>query len=129
MDNYQLCPKFECAFAVLGKRWNGLIIRVLLEGPKRFSDVSNVIPQLSDRILAERFKELELEGIVKRMVYPETPVRIEYQLTEKGEALRNVMDEVQKWAEKWVSFDWHKKGILIDANKKVNNHTDGTPTL
>jgi DNA-binding HxlR family transcriptional regulator len=102
MADFYLCPKFECAFALLGKRWNGLIIRVLLEGPKRFSDISNMIPQLSDRILVERFKELEAEGIIKRSVYPEIPVRIEYQLTDKGAALKNVMDEVQRWAENWI---------------------------
>lgn len=103
MTDFHLCPKFECAFALLGKRWNGLIIRVLLDGPKRFSDISNMIPQLSDRILVERFKELEAEGIIKRNVYPETPVRIEYQLTEKGIALKGVMDEVQKWASTWIN--------------------------
>lgn len=103
MSNCQLCPKFESAFTLLGKRWNGLIIRVLLDGPKRFSDISNMIPQLSDRVLAERFKELEAEGIVSRNVYPETPVRIEYKLTEKGIALKGVLDEVQKWAETWIA--------------------------
>lgn len=102
MTDFHLCPKFECAFALLGKRWNGLIIRVLLDGPKRFSDISSMIPQLSDKILAERFRELETAGITKRNVYPETPVRIEYQLTEKGLALKTVMDAVQNWAEKWV---------------------------
>ena len=56
---------------------------------------------MSARILTERFKELELEGIIIRKVYPETPVRIEYELTEKGSDLQAVMDEVQKWAEKW----------------------------
>jgi len=61
-----------------------------------------MIPQLSDRILVERFKELEAEGIIKRNVYPEIPVRIEYQLTHKGAALKGVMDEVQKWAEEWI---------------------------
>lgn len=76
-----------------------------MEGPKRFSDISNMIPQLSDRVLSERFKELESEGIVTRNVYPETPVRIEYELTEKGAALRGVMDEVQKWAETWFYKD------------------------
>jgi DNA-binding HxlR family transcriptional regulator len=88
---------------LLGKRWNGLIIRVLLEGPKRFSDISNLIPQLSDRILVQRFKELEAEGIIRRNVYPETPVRIEYELTDKGIALKPAMDEVQKWAATWVN--------------------------
>lgn len=104
MSKNQLCPKYERAFSLLGKRWNGLIIKVLLAGPKRFSDISSMIPQLSDRVLAERFKELETDGIIERKVYPETPVRIEYQLTEKGEALKSVLDEVQKWAEAWVSI-------------------------
>jgi len=102
MEHDQLCPKFESAFSLLGKRWSGLIIRVLLSGPKRFKDISDIIPNMSDRMLAERFKELEADGIIVRNVYPETPVRIEYTLTEKGKALKSVMDEVQKWGEAWL---------------------------
>ncbi|PTX53764.1 HxlR family transcriptional regulator [Melghirimyces profundicolus] len=97
----KLCPKFEFAFELLGKRWTGLIIRVLLDGPKRFKEISAMIPGMSDKMLAERFKELESAGILTRNIYPETPVRIEYALTEKGQALKPVMDEVQNWAEKW----------------------------
>ncbi|WP_332841145.1 MULTISPECIES: winged helix-turn-helix transcriptional regulator [Paraclostridium] len=96
-----MCPKFENAFELLGKRWTGLIIRTLMSGQKRFSDIADVIPNMSARMLTERLKELESEGIVVRKVYPEIPVRIEYELTEKGQELRSVMDEIQKWAEKW----------------------------
>ncbi|MDF2615084.1 MAG: transcriptional regulator [Clostridia bacterium] len=96
-----MCPKFESAFELLGKRWTGLIIRTLLSGKKRFSDIADAIPNMSARMLTERFKELEKEEIIIRKVYPETPVRIEYELTEKGTELQAVMDEVQKWAEKW----------------------------
>lgn len=103
MTKFQLCPKFEAAFQLLGKRWTGLIIRVLLSGPKRFKDISNLIPNISDKMLAERFRELEEEGIVTRKVYAEVPVRIEYELTEKGKALQPMMDECQKWAEKWMA--------------------------
>ncbi len=102
MNNHHLCPKFESAFELLGKRWTGLIIQVLLDGPKRFKDISAMIPGMSDRMLTERFKELESAGIIVRHVYPETPVRIEYELTEKGKALQPAMLEVQKWAEVWV---------------------------
>ncbi|HEX7056801.1 MAG TPA: helix-turn-helix domain-containing protein [Bacilli bacterium] len=102
MDNHQLCPKFEAAFELLGKRWTGLMIRALLDGPKRFKDISEMIPSMSDRMLSDRFKELEAEGLLVRRVYPETPVRIEYELTEKGKDLKSVMDEVQKWGNKWV---------------------------
>lgn len=101
MEKYHLCPKFEDAFELLGKRWTGLIIRTLLNGQKRFTDISATIPNMSARMLTERFKELEQEGIVIRKVYPETPVRIEYELTEKGKELSAAMDEIQKWAEKW----------------------------
>lgn len=97
-----LCPKFETAFELLGKRWTGLIIRVLMNGPMRFKDISAMIPDMSDRMLTERFKELEQAGIVVRNVYPEMPIRIEYELTEKGKALRPVMQAVQSWGDEWV---------------------------
>ncbi|HET7628197.1 MAG TPA: helix-turn-helix domain-containing protein [Bacillales bacterium] len=103
MDDLKLCPKFESAFTLLGKRWTGLIIRSLLSGCNRFGELSEMIPHMSDRMLVERLKELESVGIVKRTVYPETPVRIEYELTEKGKDLENVMDEIQAWADKWVA--------------------------
>jgi DNA-binding HxlR family transcriptional regulator len=101
MEKYHLCPKFENAFELLGKRWTGLIIRTLLSGQKRFTDISEAIPNMSARMLTERFKELEKEGIICRKVYPDVPVRIEYELTDKGRELQVVMDEIQKWAEKW----------------------------
>jgi len=101
MEKFHMCPKFENAFELLGKRWTGLIIRTLLNGQNRFSDIAEAIPNMSARMLTERFKELEKEGLVIRKVYPETPVRIEYELTEKGHELQVVMDEIQKWAEKW----------------------------
>ena len=96
-----MCPKFENAFELLGKRWTGLIIRTLMSGQKRFSDIADAIPNMSARMLTERFKQLEKEGIITRKVYPEIPVRIEYELSEKGKELEATMDEIQKWAEKW----------------------------
>ncbi|MDQ0254964.1 DNA-binding HxlR family transcriptional regulator [Evansella vedderi] len=102
MVQTNLCPKFESAFQLLGKRWNGLILRVLTHGPQRFKDISAVIPSMSDKMLVDRLKQLEEAGLVERTVYPETPVRIEYGLTEKGKDLKPVMDELQTWAEKWM---------------------------
>lgn len=103
MEYQPMCPKFESAFELLGKRWTGLIVRALLSGPKRFRDISTIIPNMSDRMLAERFKELEVAGLLIRHVYPETPVRIEYELTQKGRDLEPALDEVQKWADRWMS--------------------------
>jgi len=104
-ENERLCPRFENAFELLGKRWTGLIIKVLMSGPKRFKDISDVIPNMSDRMLSERFKELETAGIVIRHVFPETPVRIEYELTDKGRDLAPVMMELGRWAEKWSNAE------------------------
>jgi DNA-binding HxlR family transcriptional regulator len=101
MSDYQMCPKFEMAFELLGKKWTGLIINTLLTGPKRFKDITIMIPSMSDRILAERFKELEAAGILERHVFPEIPVRIEYELTKKGMSLQPVMIEVQHWGDQW----------------------------
>ncbi|PYZ93817.1 transcriptional regulator [Salipaludibacillus keqinensis] len=102
MEKMNLCPKFETAFQLLGKRWNGLILRVLFQGPVRFRDISANIPSMSDKMLVDRLKELEIAGLVQRTVFPETPVRIEYQLTDKGKALEPALDEVQAWAEQWM---------------------------
>ncbi|MDT8862695.1 helix-turn-helix transcriptional regulator [Alkalihalobacillus sp. MEB130] len=102
MDYSQMCPKYEHAIEILGKRWTGLIIRVLLDGPKRFKDIKTQIPDMSDRILTERMKELEQQDIVTRAVFPEKPVRIEYSLTEKGLALQPVIESIQSWGESWT---------------------------
>jgi DNA-binding HxlR family transcriptional regulator len=101
-DQVGMCPRFESAFSFLGKRWNGLIIQGLMSGPKRFKDISKLIPSMSDKMLSERMKDLELEGIIVRHVYPETPVRIEYELTKKGRGLQPVMEQIQHWAESWI---------------------------
>lgn len=100
-----VCPKFEYTFSILGKKWTGLIIDVLLEGPVRFKDLTNAIPEVSDRVLVERLKELEQEGIVTRPVGEERTARVGYCLTEKGFALKKVMDEVQNWANEWVCLE------------------------
>lgn len=95
-----LCPKFEAAMQLLSKRWVGLIISQLLEGKRRFSEIESSLP-ISGKLLSERLKELEEAGIVERNVYPETPVRIEYVLTEKGKALEPVMEAIERWAQTW----------------------------
>ncbi len=97
------CPTFHKAVELIGKRWTGAIIRAMRSGRVRFSDISDAVPGLHDRLLSERLKELEHEGIVERVVIPETPVRIEYHLTGKGQDLDGVMDAVSLWAERWVT--------------------------
>ncbi len=100
--NEAFCPYFHRAIELIGARWTGAIIRALLAGVTRFSDFSGAIPGLSDRMLSERLKELEAEGIVVREVPPSTPVRVEYHLTEKGRALAAVTEAVSAWAGDWL---------------------------
>lgn len=101
MTDYHLCPKYERAVAVLGKRWTGLIVRVLQYEPRSFSQIARAVDGLSDRMLSERLKELEANGIVRRCVQPSTPVRVEYVLTDKGQDLQRVLDVLQNWADQW----------------------------
>lgn len=97
-----ICPKYEQAVQLLGKRWTGLLLYALLEGPQRFCELTSTVEGLSDRVLSDRLRELELEGVVERVVYPQIPVRVEYKLTEKGRALEPVVLAIRQWAEKWV---------------------------
>ena len=96
------CPRYEHAIQILGKRWTGLLLHALMEGPRRFCELTAIVEGLSDRVLSDRLRELETEGIVSRVVYPQIPVRVEYQLTEKGRALKPVVDAIRIWAECWV---------------------------
>lgn len=77
----------------------------MLGGATRFSTICGTVPGLSDRLLSERLKELEAEGIITRTVYPETPVRIEYELTEKGESLAPALEAISSWADTWLPED------------------------
>lgn len=95
------CPYFRRAVELIGRRWTGAILRALLHDVKRFSELAAAVPGLSDRMLAERLKELEAEGIVCRTVFPETPVRIQYCLTDKGRALESVVRALSEWAGAW----------------------------
>jgi DNA-binding HxlR family transcriptional regulator len=96
------CPEFHGAVELIGRRWTGAILRAMMSGVNRFSDLSATIPGLSDKMLSERLKELELRGIVLRRVTPETPVRIEYELTEKGRDLQDVVQAIADWTGRWA---------------------------
>ncbi|WP_195575717.1 winged helix-turn-helix transcriptional regulator [Paenibacillus sp. 1001270B_150601_E10] len=99
-----LCPRFEKAIELLSKRWAALIIYQLMTGPQRFAHIEQSLPNLSSKVLSDRLKELEHEGLIRRDVYPETPVRIEYSLTEKGRALSPLFDDIASWATKWIQL-------------------------
>jgi DNA-binding HxlR family transcriptional regulator len=98
------CPHFHSAVELVGKRWTGAILYVLLESgrPMRFSEIAHAVPDLSDRLLSERMKELERRDIVERRVTAGSPVRVEYELTERGRELAPALGELKRWADRWL---------------------------
>jgi DNA-binding HxlR family transcriptional regulator len=99
----QCCSLYHHAIELVGKRWTGAILLVLMDGPLHFSGVRHLVPELSDRLLSERLKELEAEGIVERRVLDGSPVRVEYSLTAKGRALEPTLVALKEWARQHVS--------------------------
>ena len=91
----QLCARYHKAVELIGGRWTGAVIQL--------AELRGAIPEISDRMLSERLRELEAEGILARIVVPDTPVRVEYDLTEKGRALEHALAAVGRWAERWVT--------------------------
>jgi len=96
------CPEFHHAVELIGRRWTGVILRAMLNGATHFGEIAVAVPKLSDRMLAARLKELEAHGVISRTVVPETPVRVEYTLTEKGRGLEGVLKALGDWADRWV---------------------------
>lgn len=114
----ELCSAFHHAIELIGRRWTGAIVFLLLKGPNRFAGLRDAIPDITDRMLSERLQELEQEGIVERNVIPETPVRIEYALTAKGRALAEAVDAISHWAHDWHDARAAKTTAKAKAVKK-----------
>jgi DNA-binding HxlR family transcriptional regulator len=96
------CPYYHRAVEIIGRRWAGAVVRALLAGVTRFNEIATACPGMSHRVLSRRLRDLEDDGIVVRTVYGETPVRIEYRLTPKGEALAEPVIALTGWAEHWL---------------------------
>ena len=100
-----LCARFHHASELVGRRWTGAIIFVLLQQTCRFATLRDAIPDITDRMLSERLQELEEEGLVERVVVPDTPVRVEYSLTRKGKGLAEAINSLASWAEKHIPLE------------------------
>ena len=124
--NPQVCTRFHHAIELIGRRWTGAIVFLLLRSPCRFATLRDSIPDITDRMLSERLQELEREGIVERKVIPETPVRVEYSLTKKGHALGSAIGEMAEWADKWIPLEAgapagqhvHERGPAVPSGER-----------
>src|SRR5689334_1785993 len=118
-DAADLCPRFHVAVELIGGRWSGAIISRLLGGRARYNELRAAIPDISDRMLSERLRALECEGVLTRTVVPESPVRVEYELTAKGRALQESIDAIGKWATRWISdSDLERAGAAEAPERK-----------
>ena len=104
MKKTTICPKFEKAISLLSQRWTALVIYQLLSGKQRFNEIQSSIG-ISGKVLSERLKELDHQGIVKREVIPESPVIIEYSLTEKGLSMKPILKTIEKWSQSWIDLE------------------------
>jgi DNA-binding HxlR family transcriptional regulator len=99
----EFCPQYASLMALLSRRWMGIVLRVLMSGPHRFSEILAAVPGLSDPQLTQRLREMESKELLERRVFPTSPVRVEYELTEAGRDLERAVRVLSEWAEKWWS--------------------------
>jgi len=100
-----VCSRFHQAIELIGSRWTGAILQTLLQGRTRYAAIKGAIPDITDRMLSERLRSLEGEDLVVRVVIPESPVHVEYELTPKGRELQNALREIGNWAERWIPLE------------------------
>ena len=118
-----LCAQFHRASELIGRRWTGAIIFVLLKSRCRFATIRDAVPDITDRMLSDRLQELEAEGIVERTVVPETPVRVEYALTKKGRGLGTAINAITEWAHKWIEIEAPAQTGEKSARRRATRRT------
>jgi len=115
------CAQFQRAMDLLGRRWMGAILSVLMSGPHRFNEILAAVPGLSDPMLTQRLREMEAEGLAVRRVYPTSPVRVEYELTDRGRDLDSVFSAISVWGHKWLDRgDVHHRDTEAQRQRREN---------
>ncbi len=119
-----VCARFHKAVELIGARWSGALIQVLMSGPCRYAELRAAVPDISDRMLSERLRELEAEGILTRTVVPDSPVRVDYELTDKGRALEPAIAALGKWAQRFVTVG--EESATAPGRPRVRAGSGGT---
>jgi DNA-binding HxlR family transcriptional regulator len=119
-----VCARFHRAVELIGSRWTGAIIQTLLQGKTRYALLKGAIPDITDRMLSERLRSLEAEELVTRWVIADTPVRVEYELTDKGRELESALHEIGAWAERWIPLESveHHDGVDHPDSRHAKSH-------
>lgn len=120
------CPQYHRAVELIGRRWTGAIVAVLLaDGAHRFGELRAAVPGLSDRVLSQRLRELEAEHLVEREVHPGPPVRVDYTLTAKGSALEPVVRALESWGQRWMDCDAASSRVVAGVGPRADDHPLG----
>ena len=119
----QVCSRFHRAIELIGSRWTGAILQTLFQGRTRYGAIKAAIPDLTDRMLSERLRSLEAENLVLRIVVPESPVRVEYELTLKGRELQDALKEIGAWAERWIPLEDDSTSKSATSESKARKRT------
>ena len=119
-----VCARFHRAVELIGSRWTGAIIQTLLQGKTRYALLKGAIPDITDRMLSERLRSLEAEELVTRWVIADTPVRVEYELTDKGRELESALHEIGAWAERWIPVESVERHDEVDHpdSRRAKSH-------
>ncbi len=105
------CP-VELVIELISGKWKLLILRELMSGTKRFSQLQRAIQGITQKMLTKQLRELERAGLVERKIYPEVPPRVEYRLTELGRSLEEIFDAMHRWGERYMKE--------IDSVRKIS---------
>ena len=116
-----VCSKFHRAVELIGGRWTGAIIQTLLQGKTRYAAIKTAIPDITDRMLSERLRSLEAEDLVTRWVIADSPVRVEYELTEKGRSLESALHDISAWANRWIPAESAQEEDLAGRSDSRDN--------
>ena len=103
--NLPACP-VELTLLLISNKWKVLIIRDLLDGTKRFSELKKSINNISQKVLTSNLREMEENELLTRKVYPEVPPRVEYTLTDIGYSLKPLLDDMDKWG------TWYRNEVI-----------------
>jgi DNA-binding HxlR family transcriptional regulator len=113
VEHSRFCPRFHHAVELIGRRWSGAILNAMLPGSQCFNELLTTVPGLSDRLLTERLRELETEGLVRRQVISGPPVRVRYEMTDAGKDLEPVIRALGKWADRWITVKSDRGGDRV----------------
>lgn len=103
VESLPACP-VETTLMLISNKWKVLIIRDLLEGTKRFSELQRSVGDISQKVLTANLRDMERSGLVHRQVYAEVPPRVEYRLTTTGQSLKPILDALDQWGTQYQAY-------------------------